>query len=308
LSLGLGLAFGTAGLPHILMRFFTVSSAKEARKSVVYASGFIGLAVATGWVVLSSTVWVDVFGFAQPVTPFPNPGIVSIPLAFVAIWFFSVTDRTRRARTVGLRRADRAQCHRYRGRNGGQSLTTSQSASPERKVGALHSKFYGKSTHHDISCSSRRLSGRLSRLLRTGRSWHAYRDAVPGNVCRVTGRPGRVLGSAGRTPAMVSQTHGHQGHELKGQGIYVYVTLVAGEEGAEPLKKELINHVRKTIGPIATPDHLQWAPALPKTRSGKIMRRILRKIAENAPDQLGDVSTLADPAVVDVLVEERLNC
>ncbi|THT99346.1 acetate--CoA ligase [Lampropedia puyangensis] len=96
-------------------------------------------------------------------------------------------------------------------------------------------------------------------------------------------------------------------HDLKGQGIYVYVTLVAGLEGSDELKKELIAHVRKVIGPIATPDHLQWAPALPKTRSGKIMRRILRKIAENAPDQLGDTSTLADPAVVDTLVVERLN-
>ena len=96
-------------------------------------------------------------------------------------------------------------------------------------------------------------------------------------------------------------------HDLKGQGIYVYVTLVAGLEGTEELRKELIAHVRKVIGPIATPDHLQWAPALPKTRSGKIMRRILRKIAENAPDQLGDTSTLADPSVVDSLVTNRLN-
>jgi acetyl-CoA synthetase len=96
-------------------------------------------------------------------------------------------------------------------------------------------------------------------------------------------------------------------HDLKGQGIYVYVTLVAGEEPSEDLRKALVAHVRKVIGPIATPDFLQWAPALPKTRSGKIMRRILRKIAENAPDQLGDTSTLSDPAVVETLVKERLN-
>jgi len=83
------------------------------------------------------------------------------------------------------------------------------------------------------------------------------------------------------------------------------VTLVAGEQPTEELRKELIAHVRKEIGPIASPDHLQWAPGLPKTRSGKIMRRILRKIAENAPDQLGDTSTLADPSVVDSLVSER---
>ncbi len=94
-------------------------------------------------------------------------------------------------------------------------------------------------------------------------------------------------------------------HDLKGQGIYAYVTLIAGEAQTEELRKELVAHVRKTIGPTATPDHLQWAPSLPKTRSGKIMRRILRKIAENAPEQLGDISTLADPSVVESLVAER---
>ena len=83
------------------------------------------------------------------------------------------------------------------------------------------------------------------------------------------------------------------------------MTLKAGEVPSEDLQKELVLWVRKEIGPIAAPDHLQWAPGLPKTRSGKIMRRILRKIAENAPDQLGDTSTLADPGVVDSLVAER---
>ncbi|WP_374319514.1 acetate--CoA ligase [Pseudoxanthomonas kaohsiungensis] len=94
-------------------------------------------------------------------------------------------------------------------------------------------------------------------------------------------------------------------HDIKGQGIYAYVTLKAGEVQSDELLKELVGWVRKEIGPIATPDHLQWAPGLPKTRSGKIMRRILRKIAENAPDQLGDTSTLADPSVVESLVSER---
>ncbi|HEY2345475.1 MAG TPA: acetate--CoA ligase [Xanthomonadaceae bacterium] len=94
-------------------------------------------------------------------------------------------------------------------------------------------------------------------------------------------------------------------HDIKGQGIYAYVTLNAGVEPSETLRKELVAEVRTIIGPIATPDHIQWAPGLPKTRSGKIMRRILRKIAENAPDQLGDTSTLADPAVVDALVKNR---
>jgi acetyl-CoA synthetase len=96
-------------------------------------------------------------------------------------------------------------------------------------------------------------------------------------------------------------------HDIKGQGIYAYVTLKAGVETNDALRDELIKFVRKEIGPIATPDLLQWAPALPKTRSGKIMRRILRKIAANEHDQLGDTSTLADPTVVDDLVDNRQN-
>ncbi|MEQ9524709.1 MAG: acetate--CoA ligase [Thalassobaculum sp.] len=96
-------------------------------------------------------------------------------------------------------------------------------------------------------------------------------------------------------------------HDIKGQGIYAYVTLNAGEEPTEELRKELVQWVRKDIGPIASPDLIQWAPGLPKTRSGKIMRRILRKIAANEHDQLGDTSTLADPAVVNDLVDQRMN-
>jgi acetyl-CoA synthetase len=96
-------------------------------------------------------------------------------------------------------------------------------------------------------------------------------------------------------------------HDIKGQGIYAYVTLVNGVEPTEELRKELVGHVRKEIGPIATPDIIQWAPSLPKTRSGKIMRRILRKIAANEMDSLGDISTLADPGVVDDLIENRVS-
>jgi acetyl-CoA synthetase len=96
-------------------------------------------------------------------------------------------------------------------------------------------------------------------------------------------------------------------HDIKGTGIYAYVTLVAGGEPAEELRKELALWVRKEIGALAAPDLLQWAPALPKTRSGKIMRRILRKIAANEHDQLGDTSTLADPAVVTELIHNRMN-
>jgi acetyl-CoA synthetase len=96
-------------------------------------------------------------------------------------------------------------------------------------------------------------------------------------------------------------------HDIKGQGIYAYVTLMNGIEPSEELRKELVAWVRKDIGPIASPDQIQFAPGLPKTRSGKIMRRILRKIAEDEPGSLGDTSTLADPAVVDDLVQHRQN-
>jgi len=96
-------------------------------------------------------------------------------------------------------------------------------------------------------------------------------------------------------------------HDIKGQGIYAYVTLVKGVEPSEALRNELVDLVREEIGPIAKPDVIQWAPGLPKTRSGKIMRRILRKIAANELDTLGDTSTLADPGVVDELVENRAN-
>jgi acetyl-CoA synthetase len=96
-------------------------------------------------------------------------------------------------------------------------------------------------------------------------------------------------------------------HTVKGQGIYCYVTLMNGEVESDALKIELRDWVRKEIGPIASPDLIQFAPGLPKTRSGKIMRRILRKIAEDDFSNLGDISTLADPAVVEDLVENRQN-
>jgi acetyl-CoA synthetase len=96
-------------------------------------------------------------------------------------------------------------------------------------------------------------------------------------------------------------------HDIKGQGIYAYVTLMKNVEPTEALRKELVAHVRKVIGPIASPDVIQWAPGLPKTRSGKIMRRILRKVAANELDSLGDTTTLADPTVVDDLISNRAN-
>jgi acetyl-CoA synthetase len=134
---------------------------------------------------------------------------------------------------------------------------------------------------------------------------------ITGRVDDVINVSGHRMGTAEVESALVSHPKVAEAavvgfpHDIKGQGIYAYVTLVAGEQPSDELHKELVAHVRKEIGPIASPDHLQWAPGLPKTRSGKIMRRILRKIAENAPDQLGDTSTLADPSVVDSLVSER---
>ena len=95
-------------------------------------------------------------------------------------------------------------------------------------------------------------------------------------------------------------------HEIKGQGIYAYVTLKAGNEGDEELKQDLLKTVSVVISPIAKPENIQWAPNLPKTRSGKIMRRILRKIAANEISDLGDTSTLADPSAVKELIENRL--
>jgi acetyl-CoA synthetase len=95
-------------------------------------------------------------------------------------------------------------------------------------------------------------------------------------------------------------------HEIKGEDLYAYVILKVGFEGSDQLRKDLVAHVRKEIGPIASPGKIQFVPGLPKTRSGKIMRRILRKVASGELDQLGDISTLADPSVVDDIVKNRL--
>jgi acetyl-CoA synthetase len=136
---------------------------------------------------------------------------------------------------------------------------------------------------------------------------------ITGRVDDVINVSGHRLGTAEVESALVANPKVAESavvgypHDLKGQGIYAYVTLKAGVEPSEGLKKELVQWVRKEIGPIATPDLIQWAPGLPKTRSGKIMRRILRKIAANEHDQLGDTSTLAEPAVVSDLVNNRMN-
>jgi len=136
---------------------------------------------------------------------------------------------------------------------------------------------------------------------------------ITGRVDDVINVSGHRLGTAEIESALVAHPKVAEAavvgypHDLKGQGIYAYVTLNVGEEPTEALRKELVNFVRKEISAIASPDLIQWAPALPKTRSGKIMRRILRKIAANEHDQLGDTSTLADPSVVNELVDRRMN-
>jgi acetyl-CoA synthetase len=146
----------------------------------------------------------------------------------------------------------------------------------------------------------------------------ARRDAdgyywITGRVDDVINVSGHRLGTAEIESALVAHPKVAEAavvgypHDIKGTGIYAYVTLVAGVDPDEALRKELVLWVRREIGALAAPDLLQWAPALPKTRSGKIMRRILRKVAANEHDQLGDTSTLADPSVVVDLVNERMN-
>ena len=142
----------------------------------------------------------------------------------------------------------------------------------------------------------------------------AKRDAdgyywITGRVDDVLNVSGHRMGTAEIESALVSHHNVAEAavvgfpHDIKGQGIYVYVTLSVGTQADKEIKKELINWVRKEIGPIATPDIIQWAPGLPKTRSGKIMRRILRKIANDEMDTIGDISTLADPSVVEHLIK-----
>jgi acetyl-CoA synthetase len=136
---------------------------------------------------------------------------------------------------------------------------------------------------------------------------------ITGRVDDVLNVSGHRMGTAEVESALVAHNKVAEAavvgypHDIKGQGIYAYITLIMSEEPSEQLRMELVQWVRKEIGPIATPDLIQWAPALPKTRSGKIMRRILRKIADDDFGNLGDISTLADPSVVEDLIENRMN-
>jgi acetyl-CoA synthetase len=134
---------------------------------------------------------------------------------------------------------------------------------------------------------------------------------ITGRVDDVINVSGHRMGTAEVESALVAHESVSEAavvgypHDIKGQGIYAYVTLMAGKTPSDAMRKELVAHVRKEIGPIASPDIIQFTPGLPKTRSGKIMRRILRKIAESEFGSLGDTSTLADPSVVDDLIENR---
>ena len=134
---------------------------------------------------------------------------------------------------------------------------------------------------------------------------------ITGRVDDVINVSGHRMGTAEVESALVAHKKVAEAavvgfpHDIKGQGIFAYVTLMEGEAPSEELRKDLVAWVRSEIGPIATPDIIQWAPGLPKTRSGKIMRRILRKIAADETDEIGDTSTLADPAVVEDLIGTR---
>ncbi|MCX8509546.1 MAG: AMP-binding protein, partial [Rhodobacteraceae bacterium] len=136
---------------------------------------------------------------------------------------------------------------------------------------------------------------------------------ITGRVDDVINVSGHRMGTAEVESALVAHVDVAEAavvgypHEIKGQGIYAYVTLMKGVQPTEDLRRDLVKWVRTEIGAIASPDLIQWAPGLPKTRSGKIMRRILRKIAENDFGALGDISTLADPSVVEELIANRMN-
>jgi len=171
-----------------------------------------------------------------------------------------------------------------------------------RTVYGQHERF--KETYFTL-CPGMFFTGDGCRRDEDGYYW------ITGRIDDVINVSGHRMGTAEVESALVSHPKVTEAavvgfpHEIKGQGIYAYVTLKAGEEYTDELKKVLVKHVRAEIGPIAAPDVIHWAPGLPKTRSGKIMRRILRKIAEGKPEDIGDTTTLADPSVVENLVKTR---
>ncbi len=197
-----------------------------------------------------------------------------------------------------------AEGHPLEGAASGQLVITDSWPGQMRTVYGDHQRFVDT---YFSTFEGRYFTGDGCRRDEDGYYW------ITGRVDDVLNVSGHRLGTAEVESALVSHPLVAESavvgypHEIKGQGIYVYVTLVAGAKPSEELRTELKNWVRKEIGPIATPDLIQWAPSLPKTRSGKIMRRILRKIAENDYANLGDTSTLADPDVVKSLINERMN-
>jgi acetyl-CoA synthetase len=214
----------------------------------------------------------------------------------------------------------------------GGILITPLPGATRLKPGSATKPFFGV-VPEIVDAEGKELTGAGSGNLCIADSWPGMMRTVPGKYftgdgCRrdadgyywITGRvddvinvAGHRLGTAEVESALVAHPKVSEAavvgypHDIKGQGIYAYVTLMAGEQPTEALRKELVAWVRKEIGPIASPDLIQFSPSLPKTRSGKIMRRILRKIAEDEYGNLGDTSTLADPAVVDDLVTNRQN-
>jgi acetyl-CoA synthetase len=197
-----------------------------------------------------------------------------------------------------------ADCNILEGAASGNLVITDSWPGQMRSVYGDHQRFIDT---YFKACPGYYFAGDGARRDEDGYWW------ITGRVDDVLNVAGHRLGTAEVESALVA--HGKVAeaavvgypHDIKGQGIYAYVTLMAGDQPDEALRKELVQWVRKEIGPIASPDLIQFAPGLPKTRSGKIMRRILRKIAEDDFSNLGDTSTLAEPGVVDDLVENRMN-
>ena len=235
-----------------------------------------------------------------------------------------VADRDRRHSHHAAARRDQAQARaRRRGRSSASCLRSSTPPAPFRR-GPARAIW---SSPIPGPAKSRTVYGDHARFVNTYFSAYpgkyftgdgARRDAdgyywITGRVDDVINVSGHRMGTAEVESALVAHAKVSEAavvgypHDIKGQGIYAYVTLMAGVEPTEELRKELVAWVRKEIGPIASPDLIQFAPGLPKTRSGKIMRRILRKIAENEYGALGDTSTLADPTVVGELIDNRQN-
>lgn len=223
----------------------------------------------------------------------PLPGAVDLKPGSASFPFFGVTPELMDVEGNVLE-----------GANAGTLVIANSWPGQMRTVYQNHQRFYDT---YFSTYENKFFTGDGCRRDEDGYYW------ITGRVDDVINVSGHRMGTAEVESALVLHDHVAEAavvgfpHTIKGQGIYAYVTLNAGEEGSDELRKELVKHVRTHIGPIATPDAIQFSPGLPKTRSGKIMRRILRKIAANDYGNLGDTSTLADPSVVEDLIENRQN-